>query len=54
VVTGEGRAAHVVAARWRWMRAAYDAGYGSPAIGRAFGKDHTTVLAAIKRVGRKG
>lgn len=49
MITGEGRDARVVAARWRWMAAAYAEGWGSPAIGRAFGKDHTSVLHALRR-----
>lgn len=49
MITGHGRAAAVVAARADQMLAAYEAGFSSLQIGRAFSKDHTTVLAAIKR-----
>lgn len=44
---GNSRCQDVVAIRHRAMRECHDAGHSLTAIGRAFGRDHTTVRAAV-------
>lgn len=36
--------------RWRAMKRAHEEGYSLPQIGRAFNRDHTTVLHAVRKV----
>lgn len=46
VILGHRRQAVIVRARQRAMKAAFEAGFSAPQIGRAFNRDHTTVLYA--------
>jgi chromosomal replication initiation ATPase DnaA len=45
-IRGESRHRPIASARQRAMRRAFWAGFSSAAIGRFFGRDHTTVLYA--------
>lgn len=49
-ILGRGRTAEVAAARHRAMRALRAMGYSFPEIGRAFGRDHSTVIHAVRGV----
>ncbi|HMR51212.1 MAG TPA: helix-turn-helix domain-containing protein [Amaricoccus sp.] len=51
-----GRTRRAPLVRWRafFMAAAYRAGFSSPEVGRAFRRDHTTVLAAVRRAEGRG
>ena len=44
------RARDICAARWHVMRRARDAGLSYPAIGRAMGMDHTSVMHGLERL----
>jgi chromosomal replication initiation ATPase DnaA len=46
VILGHRRQRPIVLARQRAMKAAFEEGFSSPQIGRAFNRDHTTVLYA--------
>jgi chromosomal replication initiation ATPase DnaA len=37
-------------ARWRAMRRAHEDGYSLPQIGRAFNRDHTTVIYGLRKI----
>jgi chromosomal replication initiation ATPase DnaA len=50
-MTGRCQKAHVSRARQIAMVQAYLDGFSSVKIGQAFGKDHTTVLYAVRRMG---
>lgn len=48
---GTDRSKHIVRARhaaWKWLREC-DEGWSYPSIADAFGVDHTTVMAAVKK-----
>ena len=49
-ILGRGRSHPIVAVRWEVWRRLHDAGWSSVAIGRAFDRDHTTILHALTRV----
>jgi chromosomal replication initiation ATPase DnaA len=50
-VFGFSRERRVTAARWEsWWRIKYELGLSYPQIAHIFGRDHTTVLHAIKRM----
>lgn len=36
--------------RWRAMKRAHEAGFSLPQIGRAFNRDHTTVLHGLRKL----
>lgn len=48
-VLGRGRTKRVAQARHAVMRALRDMGMSYPEIGRLLGRDHTTVLAALRK-----
>ena len=48
-ILGRGRSHPIVAVRWEVWRRLHDAGWSSVAIGRAFDRDHSTVLHALRR-----
>jgi chromosomal replication initiation ATPase DnaA len=50
-MTGRCQNAIVTRARHAAMKEAYLEGFSSVQIGRAFGKDHTSVLYAIRKMG---
>lgn len=49
-ILSRSRTADVFAARARAMRALRAMGYSFPEIGRAFGRDHATVMHAVRKV----
>ena len=53
-ILGRGRSHPIVAVRWEVWRRLHDAGWSSVAIGKAFDRDHTTVLHALTRVATPG
>lgn len=48
-ILGRGRCSRMVAARQEVMRRCRLAGYSYPQIGKYLGRDHTTVLYAIRK-----
>ena len=53
-ILGRGRSRPIVAVRWEVWRRLHDAGWSSVAIGRAFDRDHTTILHALRGVATPG
>lgn len=51
VVLGPCRQKELTRARWLAWRAAYDEGHTVSEIGRAFNRDHTTVIHGLEQVG---
>ena len=52
-LTGQNRFLPVVKVRQHAMLLAHEAGYSTPQIGRAFSRDHTTVLHGIRAAQRR-
>lgn len=52
-LTGRNRFLPVVKVRQHAMLLAHEAGYSTPQIGRAFNRDHTTVLEGIRNARRR-
>ena len=50
IILGRGRSRPIVAVRWEVWRRLHARGWSSVAIGRAFGRDHSTILHALQRV----
>lgn len=49
IIMGHSRAPHVVAARHLAIRVAHSAGVSASEIARVMGRDHTTIIHAIRK-----